>query len=84
VDTITDFKGDEIYLYSNPFTNHNFISVTLLSDAHSGEGIIYEKSTGILYYDNDGAGTGDLAIAFVKLIGKPTLSIANFNGDPVG
>jgi Ca2+-binding RTX toxin-like protein len=78
VDTITDFKGDEIYLYSNPFTNHNFISVTLLSDAHSGEGIIYEKSTGTLYYDNDGAGSGEAGTAFAMLTGKPTILLTNF------
>jgi Ca2+-binding RTX toxin-like protein len=78
VDTITDFKGDEIYLYSNPFTNHNFISVTLLSDAHSGEGIIYEKSTGTLYYDNDGAGSGEAGTAFAILTGKPTILLTNF------
>jgi Ca2+-binding RTX toxin-like protein len=77
-DTITDFKGDEIYLYSNPFTNHNFISVTLLSDAHSGEGIIYEKSTGTLYYDNDGAGFGEAGTAFAILTGKPTILLTNF------
>ena len=84
MDTITDFRNDEIYIYADVFINQSFISVKLLSDAALGEGLIYEKSTGILYYDADGAGTGDLAIAFVKLIGKPTLSVANFYGDSVG
>lgn len=84
MDMITDFRNDEIYLYSDVFINQTFISVKLLSDATLGEGLIYEKSTGILYYDADGAGTGDSAIAVVKLIGKPTLSVANFYGDPVG
>jgi Ca2+-binding RTX toxin-like protein len=78
VDTIKDFKGDEIYLYPNPFQNHLFVSVNLLSDANSGEGIIYEKSTGTLYYDNDGAGSGELGIAFAILIGKPTITANNF------
>lgn len=79
VDTITDFKGDEIYLYSNPFTNHSFISVNLLSEAQSGEGIIYEKSSGTLYYDQDGAGSGELGIAFAILTGKPDITISNFS-----
>jgi Ca2+-binding RTX toxin-like protein len=52
--------------------------VNLLSDANSGEGIIYEKSTGTLYYDNDGAGSGELGIAFAILIGKPTITANNF------
>jgi Ca2+-binding RTX toxin-like protein len=78
VDTITDFKGDQIYLYSNPFANQNFISVNKLSDANSGEGIVYEKSTGTLYYDNDGAGTGESGIAFAVLTGKPTILVSNF------
>lgn len=81
VDVITDFKGDDIYLYSDPFTNLQFISVNKLSQANSGEGIIYEKSTGTLYYDHDGAGSGEAAIAFVILIGKPTLTISNFSFD---
>ena len=76
IDTITDFKGDQIFLYSDPFVNHIFISVNRLSDANSGEGIVYEKSTGTLYYDNDGAGSGHAAIAFAVLIGKPTVLVS--------
>ena len=78
VDTITDFKDDEIYLYSNSFINHNFISVNLLTNATSGEGIIYEKSTGTLYYDIDGAGSGDLGVAFAILTGKSNITLSNF------
>jgi Ca2+-binding RTX toxin-like protein len=78
LDTITDFKNDDIYLYANTFVNRTFVAVNALSEANLGEGLIYEKSTGTLYYDNDGAGTGALAIAFVLLTGKPTLTLTNF------
>ena len=81
IDTITDFQGDEIYLHANPFQNHAFISVNILSNASSGEGVIYEKSTGTLYYDNDGAGSGEQGIAFAVLIGKPDITINNLRFD---
>lgn len=77
LDTITDFKNDEIYLYRDTFVNTNFASVKLLAEASAGAGLIYEQSSGTLYYDHDGAGSGEQAVAFVLLTGKPSLSTAN-------
>ncbi len=76
IDTITDFKDDQIFLYANPFVNRVFVAVNQLADANSGEGIVYEKSTGTLYYDNDGAGSGEAAIAFAALTGKPSILVS--------
>lgn len=81
LDTITDFKNDDIFLYGETFVNTNFASVNLLADASAGAGLIYEQSTGTLYYDHDGAGSGEQAIAFVLLTGKPNLTLANFTFD---
>jgi Ca2+-binding RTX toxin-like protein len=77
LDTITDFKNDEIYLYRDTFVNTNFASVKMLAEASAGAGLIYEQSSGTLYYDHDGAGSGEQAVAFVLLTGKPSLSTAN-------
>ncbi len=83
IDTITDFKGDEIYLYGDPFINQAFVSVNNVSNANLGEGVIYERSTGTLYYDDDGAGIGAVAIAFAILVGKPDITISNLRFDMI-
>ena len=80
IDTITDFTvgEDEIWLDDAIFsalggavTADNFLSVTKLKDATvqltSTDGyLIYENSTGKLYYDADGSGSGK-AIQFATL-----------------
>jgi len=75
-DKITDFskaQGDQISLDPAIFPNQTFASVKKLAFAKNGEQIIYEKSTGRLYYDADGAGSGIVAQLLATLANKPTL-----------
>jgi Ca2+-binding RTX toxin-like protein len=86
VDTIQDFNGqndDTIYLDSNVFGG---LSVGALLPAQlnltgtaSGTGgqIVYNSTTGALYYDPDGAGGVD-AIQFATLTGAPSISSGDF------
>ncbi len=71
VDIVHSFRsaqGDKIQLNNGYFVNQTFVSVNKLAQAANGEGVIFEKSTGKLYYDQDGAGLGSPATAFAKLV----------------
>ncbi len=75
-DKITDFskaQGDLISLDATAFPNQTFVAVKKRALAKNGERVIYEKSTGRLYYDADGAGSGAAAQLLVTLTNKPAL-----------
>lgn len=83
VDTIKDFSAgsDKLELSSSIFNmatklDTDFISVAKLADADGGKHLIYETSSGKLFYDADGA-SGAAAINFVTLTGKPTLTASD-------
>ncbi len=59
----------------------NKLSKTTAVDFLEADGkfLIYEQSTGKLLYDADGFGTGEEAIQFLTLTGKPTLAAADFD-----
>ncbi len=92
IDTITDFElnGDRISMESSEFPrliaaniNTQFISGAGLTAALDADDfLIYNKSTGALYYDADGSGPG-AAQQIVTLIGAPALTPANFFVNPV-
>ena len=92
IDTITDFElnGDRISMESSEFPrliaaniNTQFISGAGLTAALDADDfLIYNKSTGALYYDADGSGAG-AAQQIVTLIGAPALNPANFFVNPV-
>ncbi len=90
VDTITDFTvGDTIQLENQIFSKltavgalsgNNF--VTTAGDVAHAAGdnndfVIYDASTGNLYYDADGNGSG-VAVQFATLIGVPILGAGDF------
>jgi Ca2+-binding RTX toxin-like protein len=87
VDTITDFKHDRdtIRLDDAVFTaigsslsKSEFYARAGASEAHdTSDHIIYDTSTGRLYYDADALG-GRAAIHFATLAGRPTLGVADF------
>ena len=88
IDTITDFVSgtDRIYLTSDAFATLSK-STDLASAFVSGDGatavdssnrLIYDTSTGILYYDADGSGS-DSAVQFALLTGAPTLVATDFD-----
>ncbi len=92
-DTITDFaidEGDTIMLDEAIFTEQDIVFVNKLKDkvdiddadfdSASYTGLVYEMSTGKLYYDTSGTGGGELV---VTLVGKPAIdsdSISFFTG----
>lgn len=86
VDTITDFKvvDDKIALSSTIFSSltsgvntTNFLVTTGTTAINSTDHLIYQSTTGKLYYDQDG--TGSLtSVHFATLIGLPTLTHADF------
>ncbi len=87
-DTITDFNviGDTIQLENaiftaltatGPLTASSFVSGT---GAHAMDGndyVIYNSTTGALYYDADGSGVG-AAVQFATLTGTPALTNLDF------
>ncbi|WP_173947410.1 cadherin domain-containing protein [Microvirga subterranea] len=87
VDSITDFNAadDTIWLKkSGVFTKiakkgaleaKAFYAGSKAHDA--SDRIVYNKKTGVLYYDEDGSGA-KAAIAIAKLTNKPTLTKADF------
>jgi len=91
IDTITDFElnGDRISMESSEFPrliaaniNTQFISGAGLTAALDADDfLIYNKSTGALYYDADGSGAG-AAQQIVTLLGAPALTTANFFVNP--
>ena len=91
IDKITDFElnGDRISLESSEFPrliaaeiNTQFISgAGLVAALDANDFLIYNKSTGALYYDADGSGAG-AAQQIVTLIGAPALNPANFFVNP--
>lgn len=84
IDTIKDFKHAEDKISLTGFGTgdvaiYNTLSVAKLANA--GETILYESSTGKIYYDADGMSsdpTSIAAIAIITLTGKPTLTIDDF------
>ncbi len=75
-DKITDFSkvhGDSISLDVAVFPNQNFVAVKKLALAKNGERVVYEKATGRLFYDADGAGSGAAAQLLATLSNKTTL-----------
>lgn len=88
-DTITDFGvgGDQMFLQHEVFTGLGDVEFpTRLPSAYFNVGtkavtadhhVIYNKATGILYYDPDGVG-GEAQIQIALLSNKPTLSASDF------
>ncbi|MFZ2981780.1 MAG: calcium-binding protein [Sphingobium sp.] len=88
-DTITDFGvgGDQMFLPHEVFTGLGDVEFpTRLPAAYFNAGtkavtadhhVIYNKATGILYYDPDGVG-GEAQIQIALLSNKPTLSASDF------
>lgn len=88
-DTITDFGvgGDQMFLPHEVFTGLGDVEFpTRLPTAYFNAGtkaetadhhVIYNKATGILYYDPDGVG-GEAQIQIALLSNKPTLSASDF------
>ena len=90
IDTITDFsvsQGDKIKLDDSIFSrltvsatldSSQFKSASNVSAADSNDFILYNTSTGALYYDSDGSGSGT-AVQFAVLQSKPAdLTYAQF------
>ncbi len=87
VDSITDFAHleDVIQLENSIFTkltatgslsNANFIAGNGVA-VDANDHILYNTTTGKLYYDADGNGAG-AAVQFATLIGQPTLTASDF------
>ena len=89
LDTITDFKHvqtDVIDLSAKVFTGFGHTGALLADEFYAAAGatsaqdttdrIVYNTSTGQLYYDADGVG-GAAAIAFAQLKGAPALVVAD-------
>lgn len=90
IDTITDFsasQGDKIKLDDSIFgrltvgttlSSSQFKSAANVSASDTDDFILYNTSTGALYYDSDGNGSGT-AVQFAVLQNKPTdLTYAQF------
>jgi Ca2+-binding RTX toxin-like protein len=87
VDTIQDFKAvdDTIRLDRTVFTTLTagalpataFVANATGTAADSGDRILYNTTTGSVLYDADGTGAG-AAVAFVKLVGAPAVTAADF------
>lgn len=83
VDTVTDFKhseGDKIDLSSLGDVSI-FKKLNDAKNADAGENLIYESSTGKIYYDEDGVSPGNSsepAILIGIITGKPLLVDADF------
>lgn len=85
-DTITDFvtKQDSIYLFLSVFTalektgslNADYF-ITGSAAKDENDYIIYDSSTGKIFYDPDGSGTA-AQVALVSLVGTPELTFNDF------
>lgn len=88
VDKITNFQHgiDKIVLSQDDFPNVGPPDATLAAQdfsAHAAavtpdQHILYNKSNGFLYYDEDGSGTADTPVHFATLANHPALSHADF------
>jgi uncharacterized delta-60 repeat protein len=85
VDTLTDFTvgSDKITLDDAIFTTLTgmtdgswFHSVTSLAQTDADDHILYDQSTGALYYDADASGVG-AAVRFAMVSGMPAMSVAD-------
>jgi Ca2+-binding RTX toxin-like protein len=86
LDTITDFVrgidmislAPSVFSITNVANSNNYAFGKGLTTANDADvHIIYNTTTGILYYDADGLG-GQAAIAFAKFANKPNLSYSDF------
>ena len=89
IDSITDFstvQADRIYLdrtIFNAFTSGNalrgddFVSDTSLMALDATDRLVYNTTSGALFYDPDGSGVG-VAIQFATLVGMPTIQATDF------
>ena len=91
VDTITDFsqgEGDHIQFSLKFFKGLGSVGALSVAQFWSGDGVttahdatdrvIYNTSTGDLYYDADGTGTKFAAIIVAQLNGHPALDFGDF------
>jgi Ca2+-binding RTX toxin-like protein len=89
VDTISDFTAgtDKLVMDDAIFSSlsteiasagmfHSGAGVTTAADANNY--LIYNTSTGALYYDADGASAGSAPVQFAMLTGNPVISAADF------
>jgi RTX calcium-binding nonapeptide repeat (4 copies) len=85
IDSIRDFsaRDDRVWLDNSVFTavgrNGDLTPGAFWrgSEAHdTSDRVIYDRSTGILYYDQDGTGATE-QVAFAKLTTKPTFTYAD-------
>ena len=85
VDSIRDFsaRDDTVWLDNSVFTavgSNGALKLAAFwrgSEAHdSSDRVIYDRSTGTLYYDPDGTGAAE-QVAFAKLTTKPTFTYAD-------
>jgi Ca2+-binding RTX toxin-like protein len=89
-DTISDFNvtDDTIQLENAIFTSLAALGTLAAGSFRSGAGItsaadandylIYNSTTGALYYDADGSGAGAAAVQFATVSGAPVLSNLDF------
>jgi Ca2+-binding RTX toxin-like protein len=84
LDTLTDFAAgeDKIQLMTSIFGSlaganlaDSFVTGTAATDAN--DFLIYDSTSGALYYDQDGNGAGDM-VQFAALSTAPALSASDF------
>jgi Ca2+-binding RTX toxin-like protein len=92
IDTITDFTSgiDKIRLDDDIFKALGVVGTTAgvslkvesfqlgASALDAMDRILYDQSTGSLFYDADGTGTANNAVKFAILTGMPTLLVTDF------
>jgi Ca2+-binding RTX toxin-like protein len=86
LDTLTDFsavEGDKIQLMTSIFgalaganLADSFVTGTAAADAN--DFLIYDSTSGALYYDQDGSGTEHAMVQFATLTAAPALSASDF------
>ena len=89
-DTVSDFSAldDTIWLDNAVFQSLGATGALNAEYLRAGAGvttaadtddfILYDSSTGALYYDADGSGSAAAAVQFAALLGKPELGLADF------
>ncbi len=91
IDTISDFTSagnadvivldDAIFSALNAGSLASGAAFTVNATGAAGDAddrIIYQSTTGKLFYDADGVGTGEDAVHFATLTGKPMLAVDDF------